>query len=294
MRRFPFDWKDPFLYALAMTVEYSITMDLFYFVSCLTTLKIGTLLFTVAITIDIKRSINSIGKPKKKQTQIFTELSNFIQFHLKAKQLSLAKRSKSNINNNNFTEFLLFRLVYDLSELFQPICIVLFSWSISEISGCLLLIQVEVCVQFQVKLSTLYQNIHLVENSQEENDNHVLLLVDPILKSCWAFALLYTFCEIGDRIEKAHSEINDKINGLKWYSFPSNLWQMIPMIMMNSQKPMILKCFGTISSGRIVFKQASLYVKNSGIRGNGPVYVKLGKGLKTTQFSQITHFEILL
>lgn len=97
----------------------------------------------------------------------------------------------------------------------------------------------------------------MVGNSQAGNENSVLLLIDPFIKLCWAFVLLFAFCEVGDRIENAHSEINDKINGLKWYSFPSRLWQMIPMIMINSQEKMILKCFGSISSGRIVFKQVS-------------------------------------
>lgn len=98
VHRFPFNWKDPFFYALAMAVEYLVTMDLFYFISCLTTLKIGTLLYTITITEDIKRSLHSIntnGRLKKKHVQIFTELTNFVQFHLEARQLSTAQEVKS-------------------------------------------------------------------------------------------------------------------------------------------------------------------------------------------------------
>lgn len=151
MRRFPFNWKDPFFYALAMTIEYLVTIDLFYFVSCLISLKIGTLLFSIAITKDIKRSLHSINKMAKsnnKHAQIFIELTNFVEFHLKAKQLSIAYKAKFKINNN-FTQFSSFRLVHGLSELFQPLYIVLFSWSISEISGSMLLIQLEVCTEFK-------------------------------------------------------------------------------------------------------------------------------------------------
>lgn len=97
VHRFPFNWKDPFFYALAMAVEYLVTMDLFYFISCLTTLKIGTLLYTITITEDIKRSVHSINTNGrlKKNVQIFTELTNFVQFHLEARQLSTAQEVKS-------------------------------------------------------------------------------------------------------------------------------------------------------------------------------------------------------
>lgn len=149
VHRFPFNWKDPFFYALAMAVEYLVTMDLFYFISCLTTLKIGTLLYTITITEDIKRSVHSINTNGrlKKNVQIFTELTNFVQFHLEARQLSTAQEVKS-IIYDKFTKFPFFRLVYDLSDIFQPLYVVMFSWSISEISGSLLLIQYEVSFQF--------------------------------------------------------------------------------------------------------------------------------------------------
>lgn len=89
--RLPFNWKDPVFYALAMTVEYSITMVLFYFIACLISLKIGTLLFSIAISEDIKRSlhsINTISKRKAGHARIFTHLVNFVESHVEAKQLS--------------------------------------------------------------------------------------------------------------------------------------------------------------------------------------------------------------
>lgn len=87
------------------------------------------------------------------------------------------------------------------------------------------------------------------------------MLIDPFMKLCWALTILYTFCEAGERIKLAFCEIDDKVNQLKWYSFPTHLWRMLPVIMANTQETVNLKCFGSISCGLIAFEQVKLHAK---------------------------------
>lgn len=53
----------------------------------------------------------------------------------------------------------------------------------------------------------------------------------------------------------AYSEIDYEINQLDWYLFPFEVWKILPIIMMNAQKPVKFECFGnTILCDRESFK----------------------------------------
>lgn len=68
-----------------------------------------------------------------------------------------------------------------------------------------------------------------------------------------SFALLFISCEVGQQLSDAFEEINDIIDQYKWYLLPIKLRRTLPMIMIVSQKPVIMALFGSISCGREVF-----------------------------------------
>lgn len=80
-----------------------------------------------------------------------------------------------------------------------------------------------------------------------------------------SFGLVFTACELCQRVSDAFEEIDDVIDQLDWYKYPSDIKRMLPMIMINAQEPTIIECFGSISCSRMVFKQVlhSMFVYNS-------------------------------
>lgn len=78
-----------------------------------------------------------------------------------------------------------------------------------------------------------------------------------IIEICYAFGLVYTICEIGEKFYDSFKKINDVINHFKWYLLPVNIQQMLPTIILIAQRPVVFKCFGSISCLREAFKKVS-------------------------------------
>lgn len=62
-------------------------------------------------------------------------------------------------------------------------------------------------------------------------------------------------CEIGERMSNAVFEIEDEIAQFDWYSFPLEIQKILPIIIVNVQKPINIDCFGSISATRDTFKE---------------------------------------
>lgn len=66
--------------------------------------------------------------------------------------------------------------------------------------------------------------------------------------------LLFITCEIAERICSKFDEIDDEINQSKWYLFPLEMQQVLPIIMANAQAENYFECFGSIRCNRENFK----------------------------------------
>lgn len=64
-RRFPFDWKNPTGYSLAVLIEFTLTTYMSIFVGSLITIGIASFLFEAAIIEDIKMHLNSVDESSK-------------------------------------------------------------------------------------------------------------------------------------------------------------------------------------------------------------------------------------
>lgn len=59
----------------------------------------------------------------------------------------------------------------------------------------------------------------------------------------------------GQRLSDGLSRIEESIDQLNWYLYPLDVKRMLPMITVNSQKLVVVKCFGNISCSRETFKK---------------------------------------
>lgn len=89
--RFPFDSKQPMGYVIAFTLQVLLAMCLFTITAACIAVGFGTFLLTISVTKDIKDDfilINKIAKIKKKHAPALKRLTELIQYHSDAKQLS--------------------------------------------------------------------------------------------------------------------------------------------------------------------------------------------------------------
>lgn len=133
--RFPFDSKQPMGYTIAITLQILLGMCLCTITAVCIAVGFGTFLLTISMTKDIKDDlilINKIAKIKKNRTPALKQLTELIRYHSKAKQLA-----------------------HDFSDVFQPIFMVLFTWSILTMCTSMLLIQIDIVSELKISLDLI-------------------------------------------------------------------------------------------------------------------------------------------
>lgn len=84
------------------------------------------------------------------------------------------------------------------------------------------------------------------------------LVIGVGIELFWSFALVYSVCELGHRIANEYDEIDYEIGQFDWYSFPVDLWPMLPTLIIGVQQPVGIDVFGIVSCSREDFKKVNL------------------------------------
>lgn len=85
-----------------------------------------------------------------------------------------------------------------------------------------------------------------------------MVFLESILYAVWSFGLVFVACEISQISCDALNEMDDDIGQLDWHLYSVEIQKMLPMIMENTQQPVIIKCFGSIPCSRETFKKVGL------------------------------------
>lgn len=89
--RLPYDWKTPTGYLMALFIQYLMTIYPYQFIGCFLLLAFGAFMIANALVESLKHELHSIDQmasDKKSQKNMYKTLSEFIQAHASAKQLS--------------------------------------------------------------------------------------------------------------------------------------------------------------------------------------------------------------
>lgn len=133
------------------------TKCFFIYVSSITSFGIGLFWFSVALSKDMKYSLNSV-KPKKKtkdmELEILKKLSKFIRIHNLSKQLSEINLNIQRLPKN-YETFLNHRKIEGFSVLMQPLFMVLFTWSILSICFSMLMFRMHL-VRYSIFVDFLF------------------------------------------------------------------------------------------------------------------------------------------
>lgn len=84
-------------------------------------------------------------------------------------------------------------------------------------------------------------------------------LLNLSVKGLSTFNLFLIFCEFGEQMSGLFGGIYEQIFSLDWYTYPVELQRIMPVILMNSQKPVVLKGFGNVPVTRLNFKSVNLH-----------------------------------
>lgn len=89
--RYPFDWKNPIGYAIAVIIQCLVTFYLLHYLTCFLSIPLGAYLIANSVNefmeIDLK-SINKMAKRENTKSAIFKPFSRFIRSNAEFKQLS--------------------------------------------------------------------------------------------------------------------------------------------------------------------------------------------------------------
>lgn len=69
----------------------------------------------------------------------------------------------------------------------------------------------------------------------------------------WSYVQLFIICDASEHVTHRFEEI-DLYNQCKWYEFPSNVRRSMPIIIANTQRPIVISAFGNILCTRETFK----------------------------------------
>lgn len=83
-----------------------------------------------------------------------------------------------------------------------------------------------------------------------------------ICQMCWSLDLEFIICEFGERASDGFDKLCDETCQLDWYSYPIKVQQMLPDIMIGTQKPVLIRGFGNIQCTRSAFNRVSLRTHN--------------------------------
>lgn len=75
------------------------------------------------------------------------------------------------------------------------------------------------------------------------------------------YALIFVVCEVSQRFSNEFEEIYKFTDQFDWYAFANEIKAMLPTLVMVLQRPVEIKCFGSFSSNRESFKEASVCVQ---------------------------------
>lgn len=134
---------------------------IFFFIACSSTLAIGVYLLTATATGDIKENLHSTNDAAKSadgHSNISIQIFEYIEYHSILKQLCYIWYTYFKIIWKKIRLKLTFisRSIADISMVFQPKALVLLTWSIVLLCGCMLTLQI-VIINFTTAITFEHQ-----------------------------------------------------------------------------------------------------------------------------------------
>lgn len=146
--RMPFDYQSKLIgYLFAICIQCIFLTYVFIAMTTMISILFACYLFGISLTDDIKTIVHSIdknSKTKRYRLHISAQFKEFIDFHSDVKQLSRYEDEQKKLYTNVILWlFVYFRIMTNLSDIFQPLFMNVFLRNLLTLSAAMLLIQLE-------------------------------------------------------------------------------------------------------------------------------------------------------
>lgn len=75
----------------------------------------------------------------------------------------------------------------------------------------------------------------------------------------WSFGKAVVICENAQDITDTFDDFDYSIYQMDWWLFPLGIKRMLPLVLMNSQKPVVVQSFGNLICSRLTFKSVNIF-----------------------------------
>lgn len=89
---------------------------------------------------------------------------------------------------------------------------------------------------------------------QLHHSGDMTMIMIIIFEMSYAFGALLVACELSQRVNVAFEECDKIIEQFDWYRFPLEIQRILPTIIIYAQRPVEIKCFGSMACNRAAFK----------------------------------------
>lgn len=139
-------------------------------------------------------------------------------------------------------------------ELFQQLLDTLCCTCIAYTGQVGIFTAVELCVFF-LKFKRFVFICCLFQSKSASHGYNLSVMFILIGQVCYAFGATFISCELGQRTNNGYCDIDAIMGQFDWYLYPNEIQRILPAIIANSQQPVYIKCFGSISCSRETFKK---------------------------------------
>lgn len=268
MKRFIFDWKTPIGYTLCGIIQALVIFGTAELFICTLLLTIGFCLFIIDFISDVEENLHQFNDhflraPYPNRVEMKSKLLAIIRFHSKAKELRFEKQISTRklfcifflIWLNSFVSSFFFslfschrlRFANEFSTTNTGIIFVYLVFAIIAFSNAIL------------QISILPEIKSFADHYTEaESIVTILQIGSPApVNVYW----LYLICNYGHQVSARCRHIKNELYQLDWYAMPLDLQQMLPTMLILTQKQFYLRGLGRTHCTRSLFKK----VKKNGI-----------------------------
>lgn len=75
-------------------------------------------------------------------------------------------------------------------------------------------------------------------------------VIDVVIKSCYAFGVIFSICEFGQQLSNRFDEIHSSIWEMDWFLFPIKNQKMLTVVLAIAQQPSRVVAFGNVAVTR--------------------------------------------
>lgn len=98
-----------------------------------------------------------------------------------------------------------------------------------------------------------------------DDDANTFLIILLSIVAAWVFVVLFSICELGERMTYHFEKFDKELIRSDWYNLPVEMQRMLVVFLSDTQQPKNITCYGGVLATRETFKKV-FYLDSSSIQ----------------------------